>query len=436
MKKAIICLVTIVLISILFIKVEIKEYSYENGYPEKISLTPEQVNEDFEYLFTNIEENYPYLEVNKQLIGVDFVGNKEKYRETLKDVTNAEQLYVGLSRMMKHLNNGHTQLIGREGEMNRNAVHKLFSAQKEKNFRYEEETLRLDVLSDENTFKFYGAIREKTTKENWLKNKFEHKKSFSNANSSSVFMKDVIGDTGYLRVDRMHSDGFDTWKKELDTFFKDNDNLNSLIIDIRNNQGGNSAFVYEVLVKPLLKEKTFNQTYDLYKDGEYNIELLKSSYGKDYDKVVKDIKLLDKTKLPNAPKEIFEDFDLYVDSGMWVEPKDSYDFEGNIYLLVGEKVFSSSERLAIFAKQTGFATLVGETTGGDGSGITPGFFVLPNSGIIVRSALENSLLEDGTIEELEKIKPDYYVEFSDFNGILEEDPCIKKVLELEGSANN
>ena len=43
----------------------------------------------------------------------------------------------------------------------------------------------------------------------------------------------------------------------------------------------------------------------------------------------------------------------------------------NRYLLVDGKVFSTAESLAIFCKQTGFATIVGEPTLGEGYGATP-----------------------------------------------------------------
>lgn len=36
---------------------------------------------DFEYLYKTIEENYPFLEVNKRVNGVDWLANKERYLE-------------------------------------------------------------------------------------------------------------------------------------------------------------------------------------------------------------------------------------------------------------------------------------------------------------------------------------------------------------------
>ena len=71
-------------------------------------------------------------------------------------------------------------------------------------------------------------------------------------------------------------------------------------------------------------------------------------------------------------------------------------FSGKIWLLVDEGVYSSSEALAAFSKSTGFATLVGTQTGGDGLGMDPVFMVLPNSGLIVRYSALYGLNPDGS----------------------------------------
>jgi len=64
-----------------------------------------------------------------------------------------------------------------------------------------------------------------------------------------------------------------------------------------------------------------------------------------------------------------------------------FPFHGQIWMLVDENVFSAANQVAAFYKDTGFATLVGETTGGvSGSpaAASSNYFILPNTGIIVR----------------------------------------------------
>ena len=78
--------------------------------------------------------------------------------------------------------------------------------------------------------------------------------------------------------------------------------------------------------------------------------------------------------------------------------------------MVNENVFSSSEYAAMFSKATGFATLVGERTGGDGIGSDPLPIVLPNSGIIVRYSPIYGITSDGTNSQEFGTEPDIYTQ--------------------------
>lgn len=80
---------------------------------------------------------------------------------------------------------------------------------------------------------------------------------------------------------------------------------------------------------------------------------------------------------------------------------------GHIWLLVGRKVFSSSEYSAFFSKATGFATLVGERTGGNGLGSDPLAFILPNSGLAIRYSMELDLTPDGANNQEYGTMPDF-----------------------------
>jgi hypothetical protein len=53
-------------------------------------LTQEQKIQDFEQMFQTIEEGYPYLEVNQRLNNVNWIANKEKYLEQIKNTENDE----------------------------------------------------------------------------------------------------------------------------------------------------------------------------------------------------------------------------------------------------------------------------------------------------------------------------------------------------------
>ncbi|MGL5748911.1 MAG: S41 family peptidase, partial [Paraclostridium sp.] len=146
---------------------------------------------------------------------------------------------------------------------------------------------------------------------------------------------------------------------------------------------------------------------------------------------VEPIENLPKEILEKAPKEVDTDFTEFHEQIIKVPTNYMSKFEGNIYLLVDKVVYSSSESFAIFCKDTGFATIIGERTGGDGGGIDPIMFDLENSGLLVKISSDMYLTDDGTCNEEFKTTPDYEVSDVTRTENFEDDKCIQKVLEIE-----
>ncbi len=122
-----------------------------------------------------------------------------------------------------------------------------------------------------------------------------------------------------------------------------------------------------------------------------------------------------------------------------VKPNDPVGFNGKIYMLVDDKVYSSAESFAAFAKATGWAQLIGTRTGGDGIGFDPVPVVLPNSGLIIRFPAEMGLNPDGSVNDEVATEPDIYVEksYGDFiksldtkNNSEDSDTILKAAIEL------
>ena len=51
-------------------------------------LTTREKLEDFEYLCSVLEDNYPFFEVNKRLHNIDWLGNKRKYKRLIRNTKN------------------------------------------------------------------------------------------------------------------------------------------------------------------------------------------------------------------------------------------------------------------------------------------------------------------------------------------------------------
>ncbi len=99
-------------------------------------------------------------------------------------------------------------------------------------------------------------------------------------------------------------------------------------------------------------------------------------------------------------------------------------YGGTIWVLVDDTVYSSSENFVMFCKNTGFATLIGTTTGGDGGIADPLLAALPNSGLIVRFSVFYRLNGDGNGNEANGTKPDIVLS--------EHEDALKKCLEQIG----
>ena len=128
------------------------------------------------------------------------------------------------------------------------------------------------------------------------------------------------------------------------------------------------------------------------------------------------------------PPEVHDSFGHYIFYRKTLQPaEESIKFQGNIYLIVDGGVYSSAEMFAVFAKDSNFATVIGQSTGGDGIGTDPWIEMLPNSGYLFRLTFMMGTTADGRVNEEHKTMPDY-----DAPARVVPDQCISKVLELEG----
>ncbi|MBQ9815667.1 MAG: hypothetical protein IJM53_08260, partial [Lachnospiraceae bacterium] len=76
------------------------------------------------------------------------------------------------------------------------------------------------------------------------------------------------------------------------------------------------------------------------------------------------------------------------------------------WVLTSEKVYSSADKFVCFCKSTGWATIVGSSTSGDGLGSTPILVILPYSGLLVRFSCMAGENPDGGMNAAEGSYPD------------------------------
>lgn len=377
-------------------------------------LSKSQMMEDFNYLFDSIIDNYPYLDVNKRVNGVDFEKNKDEYKDMIKECESDEDFEAAIKTIVKDLNNSHSYILNKEViEQFRNIYNKAPTGS-----WYD---LNRKVLNNEKALRRYGLSREVKELEK-EESVFYEKPSF----------KDIVnGEIGYIEIPLMNNSSYiENDKVAILEYLEKIKDYDALVVDIRGNRGGDSRY-WNYIFSNIVSRDYHTDYYSFYKDGELISEFL--NYNKNF---IEPIEKLDTSNLKKLPPEVTRDFKSYLKHQDSVEKvNSSINFKGKIYLLVDDKVFSSAEALAVFAKSTGMATLIGEKTKGDGIGSDPMLMMLPNSGLVFNFTKEMGTTSDGTCNEEHKTDPDIIVNKPKKTGDFKTDECIKKVLELEGRNN-
>ena len=200
-------------------------------------------------------------------------------------------------------------------------------------------------------------------------------------------------------------------------FLNQVDDYQHLIIDIRGNVGGSSSNWRNYIVGPLISETKTRIGYLAYKNGRYVNE---------FRKEIEEAWSLPSGTIPadyfeSLPPEVYGNNYKIYNYTQSIEPVNEVDFSGTISLLIDNIAYSASENLAIFCRESNFATIYGIPCGGDGIIPTPIFFTLPNSKIVIRAPPSIGLESNGEANEEFRTHPDVYYEssFGNFNELIE-----------------
>lgn len=371
-------------------------------------LTLEEKLEDFEYLYNFIADNYPFLNVNKRVNGVDWLAEKENFRSDIEKTTTDDSFKFELVHIIKKLNNNHT------GVLDEKAFSYFYSFYSDPQYKNEYKPW-FDVLNDKKVLEHYGFDESKIQD---LKQQQQSYKSDISACKTDIIIPDKVA---YLRIYAMDSGRIEEDGQIIRAFFEEIKDYDKLIIDIRGNGGGNDFYWMKNVIEPLTHEEISVENYLFYRD-----DYAKNAYehrGAEFSLVSE----LDKSILDSFPDEIETDFKYYHKTIRTIKPVNPVGFKGKIYLLVDKRVYSSAESFAAFCKDSGFAKLVGKTTAGDGIGADPLFFSLPNSGIVIRFSGMLALNGDGTINEEVKTIPDVEID-STIGSTYDSDKAIQYVI--------
>ncbi|NMA85638.1 MAG: peptidase S41 [Epulopiscium sp.] len=431
-KKIIISAITLtILIVALVLNYLLSPSSFPTFKPitEQEILSNEDYIEDFDYAYSILETYYPFFEINKIANNVDWIGNREEYKSLISKCNTDEEFYETMGLILAELNNGHTHLLDPNYGLDSYVLYKMISP------RIDWRADMVKIFEKPNVQARHNITNER------IDDMVEHMENYVPDVSSlkNIVVADIVPEkVGYISIKQMITPDLNipSFKEEHDIikkYLEEVMDYSVLIIDIRENGGGNSAYWSDFLM-PLIVDKTYSQdTYSFVKDGPLLNRFRKQSGFKE----LTDDKISD-FNFPQNTNNIIKDYSYYMNNTFDVIPsKDSINFGGNLYLLVDRYVYSSSEKLASFAKESEMAVLVGERTGGDGIGTDPMLIDLPNTGYVLRFSKELGITEQGGINELDQTEPDILIpnprKVTSRNGpIVGYDEAISTILEMEG----
>lgn len=420
---------------------------------KEFNLSKKDYIEDFDYTYDTLKQYYPYFKTNKELYGVDWLANKEVYKNYISLSESDEDFFYRLNDILLDLNNGHTHLVDRNFGMYsyltyyamprfnwRNDIAKIYEKDKvRRRYNITNQSLReymnnqdneyLNNQYQDNEYPNFGFLPIFNSQNRV----FAANKSFiepENIDFENLITENLIDQKlAYIKINKMlNIDQLGSDEILLDEFLQQIQDYPNLVIDIRGNGGGDSRYWQEFLLPKIIGRSYKTTNYSFLKKGELNKKVvIQEGYHANINNFLKT------APFSKQIKKFLKDFDYYNNEDLIVDPKkDSINFQGNIYLLVNQDVYSSAEMLASFCKETGLAKLVGSKTAGDGIGSDPMQIDLPNTGYVLRFSKNMGLTGSGSINELDQTTPDIKSETGQFEENLIDEKAIQAVIEDAG----
>lgn len=355
-------------------------------YAHTLGLTAEQRQEDFAVFERELRDGYPCWSLLDRK-GVDVDAIFDEYREMVAQEDSDYSLLVAVNSALYRLGGeGHLSMVDPS--------------------YYAEFLDALATVSDRTTW--YETLNNPVSRKNYpkmLEMWSDDAESGDTADSASAPPENVTAviiepdKIAYLKIDSF--DGhIEADRAQVTAFLDQVRNYDHLIIDITQNGGGSDRYWMDLLAAPLANEPLSGTNIALVRHTEATAKYLAEEYPPEALHPISELPAL--PKLEAGDKALATHF---IENTLTVTPTGE-GFRGKIWLLVSEKVYSSAEAFTVFCKDTGFAEVVGTPTGGDGIGIDPILFSLPNSGILIRYSALYGLNPDGSGNEEYGTTPD------------------------------
>lgn len=355
---------------------------------------------DYEFLWDTIEENYPYMGVFERVTQKDAQAVKQKYEELLPSIHSTGDFFdkIVYPCLREFEYTGHLSALDPAEYLRQSTILKQLLEQDGALSAYSQ--YNFDQFNLYSTLGFYGKYRV-----------------YDIANASAPKPENNIAfeffpesATACVSVKSMTLPYENDDAAALKNFFLqiEREGYQHCIIDIRENSGGSDSYWMSNIVSPNLAAELSYRYYAFVKNGEIS-QTATELFGCRFEP----ISSFPKDEFSNLNLDDLNAADGYLVSEFAIRPDGpepgSRLFNGKMWVLIGRRVYSSSESFAQFCKRTGFATLVGTPTGGDGMGFAPLIVSLPYSGICIQFRTMAPLNCDGSNNEEFGTAPDILI---------------------------
>lgn len=237
------------------------------------------------------------------------------------------------------------------------------------------------------------------------------------------FMSNAAENWAYVAIHSFLNDRNDD-EAPLRDFFVSSEKLGirNMIVDLRGNLGGYNDYWLNNIVAPNIRQPLQIENIGLYQENyrtrPFMAYYASTSFEEDMAAMLEAGPLPSlifnwnrrERKLPPLPALVESDvsgLDKAFQETIRVDKTEEQPlFTGQFWLLCDRDSYSASEYFLSFAKRTGFARIVGEESGGDGSCVVTIYSLLPNSGLLLRYNVLYGLNPDGSCSEEHATAPD------------------------------
>ena len=250
------------------------------------------------------------------------------------------------------------------------------------NIIYEQTRVFYETMTAPAALRFYGEITI---------NIGEYESGMINPNNISTGIK-VESHVAYVNVRQFNHYNIEHDKAIMFAFFEEIADYNHLIIDLRQNTGGWPRYFYQIFAEPNITAPLEWHVVEFFSSGRHSRKYSDAYIADLLNFRPEDLATVSGDAAAFIAKNDMryfnrDDLDLLQNVAVWrysIYPATGNRmFNGRFWILVGPRSSSGVEMVATFARETGFATLVGEPTAGIMGAMTA-YLLLPNSGIIVR----------------------------------------------------